>query len=484
VSGFKGHGVAIDGDSGSLPDRANLTRVAAFNNGGYGIFLWGTDANVATIIDYDIFQNVLGGWRGDTFYGNAWVGGHTRGNNTGNGGNVFNAGSNQALTSISVSGGVCTATLTSAFTGSIGTVGTWIAVIGTSSGSGFNSATYTPTRGQPASNIFYTGSAHSTGALIAARVTSANSGAKTLTYNCGASGGPATGGNIRTASSDEVVAYYGNGGIRQGSMVSSRSSNWIANGYLEGDQPYPDCSGGCLADGGTFYFGDYAQFQGTRITDNGPGVGEFTRVDSKGFQHWLRSGGILSVVDQATSTVKWSVDNSGNQASVGTLCLGTNSLCSNPTIVALSVTNNTGIYSKTSGGGNWILMYPRSTDILEIGQAANTTKVMGPLAVGASGSTISDSRELVQSLHDCGATTTCANTANQSMRMITGRATLAAGTATVTGITTFTSTSTFNCWANDFTTATNLANAKPASATSITVTGTGTDVISYMCVGN
>jgi len=90
----------------------------------------------------------------------------------------------------------------------------------------------------------------------------------------------------------------------------------------------------------------------------------------------------------------------------------------------------------------------------------------------------------------CGTTATCATTGSTTAfpsgafpTIQSGTVALTAGTATVT-IPGYASTSTFNCIANDTTTITNASKAVPASATTITVTGTGTDVISYMCNGN
>ena len=85
----------------------------------------------------------------------------------------------------------------------------------------------------------------------------------------------------------------------------------------------------------------------------------------------------------------------------------------------------------------------------------------------------------------CGTTTTCASTTTNFVRIAYGTVTLSAGTATVTAISpVFTSTSSFNCTASDLTTGTLGANATPASSSSITVTGTTTDVISYICTGS
>lgn len=87
-------------------------------------------------------------------------------------------------------------------------------------------------------------------------------------------------------------------------------------------------------------------------------------------------------------------------------------------------------------------------------------------------------------VQNCGTTTTCANTILNNPQIVIGQVTLSAGTATVTGLPAFTSTSTFRCSAQDNTSTTTSANAVPASTTSITVTGTASDVVAYTCIGN
>jgi len=84
----------------------------------------------------------------------------------------------------------------------------------------------------------------------------------------------------------------------------------------------------------------------------------------------------------------------------------------------------------------------------------------------------------------CGTTTTCAATAQAIGIIAHGTVTLTGGTATVASLPTFTSTTSFQCTASDRTSITTGPNAVPASASSITVTGTGTDVIDYICAGN
>lgn len=112
------------------------------------------------------------------------------------------------------------------------------------------------------------------------------------------------------------------------------------------------------------------------------------------------------------------------------------------------------------------------------------------LKVGASGSTISDTRELLQNVHSCGTTTTCSNTGNGSYREIIGTVALSSGTpstATVSSISpAFTSTTSYVCTLTNMTTQANPLKVVNTSTSSFTITGpnTVTDTVAYHCIGN
>lgn len=76
-------------------------------------------------------------------------------------------------------------------------------------------------------------------------------------------------------------------------------------------------------------------------------------------------------------------------------------------------------------------------------------------------------------------------TAINAPHMVTGSVALASGTATValSGSAVFTSSSTYTCTANDAT-ATNAVKVLLGSGTSITLTGTSTDTVAFMCAGD
>lgn len=78
----------------------------------------------------------------------------------------------------------------------------------------------------------------------------------------------------------------------------------------------------------------------------------------------------------------------------------------------------------------------------------------------------------------------CSNTTSSAGHCIAGIATLSGGSSTITGLSpSFTSSSSFFVTTNDLTTITNASKGVPASATTITFTGTGTDNISFIACG-
>lgn len=108
-----------------------------------------------------------------------------------------------------------------------------------------------------------------------------------------------------------------------------------------------------------------------------------------------------------------------------------------------------------------------------------------PLAIASTTSVANLTVSNHPKVQGCGTTTACSHSALTGGQIVFGQVALSAGLATVTGISpAFTMSTTFQCTASDRTTAGNAANAVPASTNSITVRGTSTDVISYICVGN
>lgn len=139
-----------------------------------------------------------------------------------------------------------------------------------------------------------------------------------------------------------------------------------------------------------------------------------------------------------------------------------------------------------------------ASDVVVVGGSAGASTsgllAASSLKVGASGATIADSRKLIQATYDCGTTTTCANTTNNSDWIVRG--TVALGSASPSASTVasispaFTSTSTYTCTASPEGATAAIAAGGIAitkvSGSSITLTGpnTVTTVIDYICIGH
>lgn len=85
----------------------------------------------------------------------------------------------------------------------------------------------------------------------------------------------------------------------------------------------------------------------------------------------------------------------------------------------------------------------------------------------------------------CGTTGTCSPvTLTNPMKFAYGRVTLAAGTATVSSIPAFTSTTNMSCSCEDTTATLQACNVLPATTSSVTANGNTTDTIEWSCWGN
>lgn len=117
--------------------------------------------------------------------------------------------------------------------------------------------------------------------------------------------------------------------------------------------------------------------------------------------------------------------------------------------------------------------------------AAGVVKGNNGVKAGASGSTIADTRAIANQVTFCtGGTAACTQATLQSAKIVAGFVTLSGGTATVTGMASFTAASTYWCSFSDATSAANpMPKFAPVSGSSFTITGTGTDSVVYTCVG-
>lgn len=186
--------------------------------------------------------------------------------------------------------------------------------------------------------------------------------------------------------------------------------------------------------------------------------------------------GDLQLLDRGT--LKWSVgrDASNNfrvlDSVLGYARIGADSgstYLRSPTVIAFQNGAGTQFASLSISSGNFI----------------TTGVVNGSSGLQVSaGSTITDSSIIPKAVRSCGATTTCSNSAWNDSRFIIGTVTLSGGTAVVTGISpAFVSSTSYVCIATDRTANVSVKCAN-TSASSVTFTGTSTDVIQYMILGN
>ncbi len=89
-------------------------------------------------------------------------------------------------------------------------------------------------------------------------------------------------------------------------------------------------------------------------------------------------------------------------------------------------------------------------------------------------------------IQSCGTTNVCSPTSPvPTSQIVFGTLQLLNGSKSLTGISPpFRSATSFNCVANDVTNQANGVNAVPISGSSVSFTGTGTDTVSYQCVGS
>lgn len=100
-----------------------------------------------------------------------------------------------------------------------------------------------------------------------------------------------------------------------------------------------------------------------------------------------------------------------------------------------------------------------------------------PVADGINGTNIN----LSKLYNTCQIGTSCVASQVDTPRILRGRTGLSGGTATVTGIPAFVGTTDVACFGMDTTTPANTVSVTIASTTSITLTGTGTDAVNWVC---
>lgn len=142
-------------------------------------------------------------------------------------------------------------------------------------------------------------------------------------------------------------------------------------------------------------------------------------------------------------------------------------------------------------GGSLASMTIPTAGIGFLNATSGTVTVAAPAgALGTPTVTLPDLTGSLGTGYSCGdalaANGACPNTALAgTFHFVMGSAVLAGGVSTITGITpAFSSSTSWWCATGDETTTANASRAVPASGSTLTFAGTGTDKISFVCGGN
>jgi hypothetical protein len=192
----------------------------------------------------------------------------------------------------------------------------------------------------------------------------------------------------------------------------------------------------------------------------------------------------------ATPTTTTTISNSGafNWAGISLLGAFKSSVSvTAPTHFAGTDNSVAGFFQAANSAANahtiWGSAATTSNTILGFATAPTTNHVAGCTTTG----TVCTLTDLGIPQVECGtiaANAACANTVTANPHCVSGLATLGGGTSTITGISpAFTSATSYTVVTNDNTTITNASKGVPASGSTITFTGTGTDVLNFVACG-
>jgi hypothetical protein len=174
--------------------------------------------------------------------------------------------------------------------------------------------------------------------------------------------------------------------------------------------------------------------------------------------------------------------------SSGTMQIGTDiPFGSSPGAIVLQPTIANGLTLGQPGKGLWAVVMQYNAQGIQwyntAGTVSTALRAIQPTQINTISVPNATGTLALDKVNECGTTTICANAIQSNPVLQWGTVTLSGGTATVGSLQSYTSISTFGCLSND-TTAANYSKCVPASATSITCTGTTTDAIFYSCIGH
>lgn len=268
VDCFGRHGFAVLGDNAEgeqpmgQPDFWSIRDSFAYGNRGYGLYINGGDSNAGESIALKTTGNQLGGIHDHSVLGNTHISPASHMDNR----NPVLAGRSQAVERVIARNGTCELTTKAAVAKGLDRPDTWITLTGTSGGGGFD-GTY---RVRAFGNVNH------------------------LSYSCSAKDGSATGGEVRTASSQEVYLAYNAAGIKTGAYLGREGSSvsvWL-NPYCESNSNAPDFTRSSIVIG-----------RGCEVNVTGDRTWA-SWMPGPGWGSTIRSGQGLAL-DNASDTMNW-----------------------------------------------------------------------------------------------------------------------------------------------------------------------------------
>jgi hypothetical protein len=253
ATSFKRHGFLFNGNAGGQPDLASNIGVRAAANRAYGVYTYGSDANVGLYMSVNCWFNGLGCNKDSAFYGNTWMVPHSSGNARFP---TTAAGSNKAITAatgLSVTSNILTISTDVANTWAIND---WVTTTGST-------------------DATFNGTCKLTG--VATSIATCP-----FTHANGSTGG----GTAALSSMAQISAYYTAKSIKYGSYVSTSTAGcglYLAP-YTESTSGIPDW--GCALVIGSQGVGSFAT-----------GFNIFTDTSSN---LWMRGNGVVIVPSSAS----------------------------------------------------------------------------------------------------------------------------------------------------------------------------------------
>lgn len=339
ASQFKRHGFNVDGTgyTGQLPaqpDIFNFVGGYASNNGGYGLAIHGTDANVGVVTGFNAIGNALGGTWGSANYGATFNVLHT----SLNANDSIVAGANKTIAAASgivVASGIATITTTASHGWS---AGTWITSTG-STDTAFNE----------------------TAKILTVPTTT------TATYATAHADGNTSNGTVATSSSTQIYTYYTSKSVVTGAIVEASSGVYIQP-YKEGNQTAAQFGTGSLI------FGGASLLPGDRTAGTFMRAGLLVNAQNLIYTP-LTSGGLFVVRNVADNVNEFTVSPAGDIVSLGTsFSFGANPATSG----SWKVPNAFTMYARNfANSANHRIMLFHTDNTLYLGESTGSTTGQG-----------------------------------------------------------------------------------------------------------